>query len=75
MISPKHLPVFKDWQDRNYDKYRCTYGSYTIKVWKKGILTKINGRKVKYWKLVYRADDVEGDRYIPIFFKKKKQYN
>lgn len=71
-ISPKHLPACRDWHVKNWHKYKHIYSYQQVFDYGRKTLVKINGRRVKYWKLIYSTDDIEGDDYIPIFFKKKK---
>jgi len=52
-------------QCENFHKLKCWYGPNDLD-------THIKGRKVKYWKIVDSAYDGANDKYIPIFYKKKK---
>jgi len=49
-----------------YHKLRHTYGSHEL-------TEHIKGKRVKHWKMVYTADDQEGDEYIPIYQKHQRK--
>ncbi len=50
-----------------YHKLRHTYGSHELTEW-------VKGKRVKHWKMVYTADDQEGDEYIPIYYKNQQRW-
>ena len=51
---------------KDYGKYRETYRHTELTPF-------VNGRKVRFWKLIYHADDWEGDELVPIFYPKRKR--
>ena len=67
ILTPKELiRGYGDCKDyykyKNWEKYKSTE-----------LTPYVDGRRVKFWKLVHSADDEEGDDYVPIFYKKKRK--
>jgi hypothetical protein len=65
VIIPHHKPLYDGPLVKNYGKLKKTYRHTELS-------PEIKGRRVKSWLKVYTADDIEGDEYIPIFFKRRK---
>ena len=65
IIDPDGL-FKRNGKGRGYDKLKRTY-------YRSGFLSTIKGRKVKCWKLVYGADNEDGNKFIPVFYKNKKE--
>ena len=59
IIDPDNL-FHKNGYGKGYFKLKKKYNRYQL-------VPSINGKKVKFWKIVYGADDSEGDQFIPIF--------
>ena len=59
IIDPDGL-FKRDGAGRGYHNLKKTYNRLQLSNY-------INGKKVKFWKIVYGADDEDGDRFIPIF--------
>jgi len=59
----------RDGQSRNYHRLRKTYH-------RNELTNFVNGKKVKCWRIVYGADDAEGDEFVPIFYhsNRKKRF-
>jgi len=64
ILIPSELRGAKVRGCNGYSKLKGTYSIFELK-------PTIKGKKVKHWKLVYNADDEEGDEYIPVYEKKK----
>lgn len=57
---------YRDGAARGYNKLKRTYSRHQLSNY-------INGRKVKVWKIVYGADDADGDKFIPIFYRSRSK--
>lgn len=66
ILIPPELRNVEDGGCRGYRNLKKTYDKQDLRSY-------IKGRRVKVWKLVYRADDEDGDKYIPIFQSPRKK--
>jgi len=65
IIDPDNLFV-KDGAGKGYHNLKKTYNRLQLSNY-------INGKKVKFWKIVYGADDEDGDEFIPIFYNSRRK--
>ena len=65
IIDPDGL-FYRDGVGRGYHRLKKTYNRQQLSNY-------INGKKVKVWKIVYGADDAEGDEFIPIFYCSRRR--
>jgi len=63
IIDPDNL-FCRDGAGKGYHRLKKTYRRYQLSNY-------IHGKKVKFWKIVYGADDEDGDEFIPIFYNSK----
>jgi len=57
---------YRDGAGKGYHRLKKTYRRYQLSNY-------VHGRKVKFWKIVYGADDEDGDEFIPIFYNSRRR--
>ena len=67
IIDPDNL-FYRNGQGEGYWRLNEKYKRHQISDY-------VRGRKVKFWKMVYGADDEDGDEFIPIFYSRRKNSN
>lgn len=65
IIDPDGL-LYRDGAGRGYHRLKKTYGRHQLSNY-------VHGRKVRFWKIVYGADDADGDEFVPIFYNSRRR--
>ncbi len=65
IIDPDGL-FYRDGAGKGYRRLKKTYRRYQLSDY-------VNGKKVKFWKIVYGADDEDGDEFIPILYNSRRR--
>ena len=65
IIDPDGL-FYKDGVCRGYRRLKRTYGRHQLSNY-------INGKRVRFWKIVYGADDADRDEFIPIYYNIRRR--
>lgn len=64
IIDPDGL-LYRDGAGKGYRRLKKTYRRHQLSNY-------IKGKKIRFWKIVYGADDSDGDEFIPIFYRSKR---